>query len=147
MKVNKCSTLFQSAQQNDTMPITGLDTPITVAEGSFIVLQITVRNLIPLSATIQTPPPTSFPDLFIFTGDNNDELSKVNLILGYLVAVTDPPYDGMPYTMVIGGDEPPTVLCLVQCVKTHLLMQSAAYGPGFGVIMPMPYHGPYIAPA
>lgn len=139
VKVNLFSSLFSEPDQTSRISITGLDTPIDVSAGTIVILQITVMNLISTSATITTA--TTAPAQFVFTGANNDVLTQVNLILGY---VEEAGYSQNASTTISGGN-PAVSLALVQCVSTHLLMQSGAYGPGYGVIYPVPFCGPYIA--
>jgi len=143
VKVNLYSSLFKDTDQaTGRLTISGLDAAISVAAGTQIILQITVANLVATAATITTT--DTLPDLFQFNGTNHDQLYQINLCIGYVEAAD---YSAnQVFATITDTSSSPTTLTVMQCVTTNLILENRTVNPGYAVLCPMPYHGPFIAP-
>jgi hypothetical protein len=141
--VNVNSFLQQSLTPNDTVPVTGLSTPIAVQAGTQIWMEIDFTNYAVTAATIYsgTDGWSGFPMPFVYSGDApNQELTTTFLLIGYLAASTSP-LDG---TVITGGPpEAPVTAKIIQCVSQDVLLQNVVFD-GLPAVFPFPHHAPSI---
>lgn len=141
--VNANSFLQQSLTPNDTFAITGLGTPIAVAVGTQVWLEIDFSDFGVTAAAIQSGSSgwSGFPTPFVYTGTApNQTLTTTFLPIGYLAA-TNSPLDG---TIITGGPtDAPVSAKIIQCVSQNVLLRNGCFN-GLPAVFPFPHHAPYI---
>jgi hypothetical protein len=140
--VNANSFLLQSLNANDTFAITGLATPIEVASGVLIWVEIDLNPDFSISAAAIDSDAdgwTGYPNPFVYTGDPPDQvLTTVYLLVGYLADATST-LDG---TVISGGPaDAPVKAKIIQCVSQDVLMQNVVFN-GMPAVFPFPHHAP-----
>jgi hypothetical protein len=141
--VNANSFLQNSLTVNDTFAITGLGTPIAVAVGVQIWLEIDFTSNAASAAAIAsgTGGWSGFPAPFAYSGDSpNQVLTSAFLLIGYLVAANSA-LDGV---IITGGPtSAPVTAKIIQCVTQDLLLRNGCFNGQAG-IFPFPHHAPSI---
>ena len=141
--INANSFLQQSLTPNDTVAVTGLGAPISVAVGTQIWLELDFTDYTVTAAAIGSGDGgwSGFPAPFVYSGTAPDqELTTTFLLIGYLAAA-DSTLDG---TVITGGPpDAPVTAKIIQCVTQDVLLQNVVFN-GLPAVFPFPHHAPSI---